>query len=80
MPSARLAELPPGVGFEPKDEKVFGRILIEQQGEDLFETEEDVRFLGKRLRFGYDIALDGRSGGVPFWRVFSTKEPVRSST
>jgi hypothetical protein len=41
-----LAELPPGVGFEPKDEKVFDRILIEQQGEDLFETEEDVRFLG----------------------------------
>ena len=60
MPNAGLAELPPGVGFEPKDEKVFGRILIEQQGEDLFETEEDVRFLGKRLRFGYDIALDGR--------------------
>ena len=60
MPNAGLAELPPGVGFEPKDEKVFGRILIEQQDEDLFETEEDVRFLGKRLRFGYDIALDGR--------------------
>jgi hypothetical protein len=55
-----LAELPPGICFEPKDEKVFGRILIEQQGEDLFETEEDVRFVGKRLRFGFDFALDGR--------------------
>jgi hypothetical protein len=60
VPSARLAELPPGVGLEPKDERVFGRILIEQQRDDLFETEEDVRFLGKRLRFGYDIALDGK--------------------
>jgi hypothetical protein len=60
VPNAGLAELPPRVGFDPKDEKVFDRILIEQQGEDLFETEEDVRFLGKRLRFGYDIALDGR--------------------
>jgi hypothetical protein len=59
VPNAGLAELPPGVDFEPKDEKVFDRILIEQ-GEDLFETEEDVRFLGGRLRFGYDIALGGR--------------------
>ena len=64
------ADLPPGVGFEPKDEplrrdinllgRVLGQVLIEQEGKDLFETEEEIRLLCKRLRFGYDPELDGR--------------------
>ena len=68
VPSAGYADLPPGIGFEPKDEplrrdinllgRVLGRILIEQEGEDLFKTEEEVRLLCKRLRFDYDPALD----------------------
>ena len=70
MPSAGYADLPPGIGFEPKDEplrrdinllgRVLGRILIEQEGEELFETEEEVRLLCKRLRFDYDPGLDER--------------------
>ena len=70
VPSAGYAELPPGIGFEPKDEplrrdinllgRVLGRILIEQEGEELFETEEEVRLLCKRLRFDYDPGLDER--------------------
>jgi phosphoenolpyruvate carboxylase len=70
VPNAGYADLPPGIGFEPKDEplrrdinllgRVLGRILIEQEGEDLFETEEEVRLLCKRLRFAYDPALDAR--------------------
>jgi phosphoenolpyruvate carboxylase len=70
VPEAGYADLPPGVGFEPKDEplrrdinllgRVLGRVLIEQEGEDLFETEEEVRLLCKRLRFDYDPELDGR--------------------
>jgi phosphoenolpyruvate carboxylase len=70
VPSAGYADLPPGIGFEPKDEplrrdinllgRVLGRILIEQEGEILFETEEEVRFLCKRLRFDYDPELDER--------------------
>jgi phosphoenolpyruvate carboxylase len=70
VPSAGYADLPPGIGFEPKDEprrrdinllgRVLGRILIEQEGEDLFETEEEVRLLCKRLRFDYDPELDER--------------------
>jgi phosphoenolpyruvate carboxylase len=63
---AGYADLPPGIGFEPKDEplrrdinllgRVLGRILIEQEGE------EEVRLLCKRLRFDYDPALDERLG------------------
>jgi phosphoenolpyruvate carboxylase len=70
VPSAGYADLPPGIGFEPKDEplrrdinllgRVLGRILIEQEGKDLFETEEEVRLLCKRLRFDYDPELDER--------------------
>jgi phosphoenolpyruvate carboxylase len=70
VPSAGYADLPPGVGFEPKDEplrrdinllgRVLGRILIEQEGNDLFETEEEIRLLCKRLRFEYDPELDER--------------------
>jgi phosphoenolpyruvate carboxylase len=69
-PKAGYADLPPGVGFEPKDEplrrdinllgRVLGQVLIEQEGKDLFETEEEIRLLCKRLRFGYDPELDGR--------------------
>src|ERR671916_1100057 len=68
VPEAGYPDLPPGIGFEPKDEplrrdinllgRVLGRILIEQEGEDLFRTEEEVRLLCKRLRFDYDPALD----------------------
>src|SRR3712207_822977 len=67
-PGAGYADLPPGVGFEPKDEplrrdanllgRVLGQVLIEQAGEDLFDAEEEVRLLCKRLRFDYDPALD----------------------
>jgi phosphoenolpyruvate carboxylase-like protein len=70
VPSAGYADLPPGIGLEPKDEplrrdinllgRVLGRILIEQEGEILFETEEEVRLLCKRLRFDYDPELDER--------------------
>jgi phosphoenolpyruvate carboxylase len=69
-PEAEYADLPPGVGFEPKDEplrrdinllgRVLGQVLIEQEGKGLFDTEEEVRLLCKRLRFGYDPALDER--------------------
>jgi phosphoenolpyruvate carboxylase len=70
VPEAGYADLPPGVGFENKDEplrrdinllgRVLGRILIEQEGEDLFETEEEIRLECKRLRFDYDPELDAR--------------------
>jgi hypothetical protein len=53
VPSAAYADPPPGIGFEPKDEplwrninllgRMLGRTLIEQEDEDLFETEEEVR-------------------------------------
>ncbi len=69
-PRAGYADLPPGVGFEPKDEplrrdinllgRVLGQVLIEQEGRRLFETEEEIRLLCKRLRFDYDPALDER--------------------
>jgi hypothetical protein len=67
-PEAGYADLPPGIGFEPKDEplrrdinllgRVLGQVLIEQEGEDLFGTEEEIRLLCKRLRFDYDPVLD----------------------
>ncbi|HEX5974907.1 MAG TPA: phosphoenolpyruvate carboxylase, partial [Rubrobacteraceae bacterium] len=70
VPETGYADLPPGVGFEPKDEplrrdinllgRVLGQVLIEQEGRELFDTEEEVRLLCKRLRFGYDLALDER--------------------
>jgi phosphoenolpyruvate carboxylase len=70
VPQAGYADLPPGVGFEPKDAplrrdinllgRVLGRVLIEQEGQDLFETEEEIRTLCKRLRFDYDRELDAR--------------------
>ena len=69
-PRAGYADLPPGVGFAPKDEplrrdinllgRVLGQVLIEQEGRGLFETEEEIRLLCKRLRFDYDPELDGR--------------------
>jgi phosphoenolpyruvate carboxylase len=69
-PESEYADLPPGVGFEPKDEplrrdinllgRVLGQVLIEQEGRGLFDTEEEVRLLCKRLRFGYDSGLEER--------------------
>jgi phosphoenolpyruvate carboxylase len=69
-PESEYADLPPGVGFEPKDEplrrdinllgRVLGQVLIEQEGRGLFDTEEEVRLLCKRLRFGYDPRLEER--------------------
>src|SRR5829696_3121889 len=69
-PGAGYADLPPGVGFEPKDEplrrdtnllgRVLGQVLIEQEGKRLFDAEEEIRLLCKRLRFDYDPALDER--------------------
>ncbi len=69
-PESEYADLPPGVGFEPKDEplrrdinlldRVLGQVLIEQEGRGLFDTEEEVRLLCKRLRFGYDPGLEER--------------------
>ena len=69
-PRAGYADLPPGVGFEPKDEplrrdinllgRVLGQVLIEQEGRRLFDAEEEIRLLCKRLRFDYDPELDGR--------------------
>src|SRR3712207_8881106 len=68
--SSRLdfADLPPGVGFEPKDEhlrrdinllgRILGQVIVEQEGKGLFGTEEEIRLLCKRLRFGYDRELD----------------------
>jgi phosphoenolpyruvate carboxylase len=70
VPRAGYADLPPGIGFEPKDAplrrdinllgRVLGRVLIEQEGQELFETEEEIRTLCKRLRFDYDPELDAR--------------------
>jgi phosphoenolpyruvate carboxylase len=70
VPRAGYADLPPGVGFGPKDAplrrdinllgRMLGRVLIEQEGQDLFETEEEIRTLCKRLRFDFDPELDAR--------------------
>jgi len=69
-PRAGYADLPPGVDFAPKDEplrrdinllgRVLGQVLIEQEGRRLFDAEEEIRLLCKRLRFDYDPGLDGR--------------------
>ncbi len=66
----QYADLPPGIGFEPKDEplrrdinllgRVLGEVLVEQEGRELYETEEEIRLLCKRLRFEYDPELDRR--------------------
>ena len=68
-PSA-FADLPPGVGFEPKDEplrrdinllgRILGQVIVEQEGKGMFRTEEEIRLLCKRLRFDYDPELDER--------------------
>ncbi|MCA1718065.1 MAG: phosphoenolpyruvate carboxylase [Actinobacteria bacterium] len=65
-----FADLPPGVGFEPKDEplrrdinllgRILGQIIVEQEGKGLFGAEEEIRLLCKRLRFDYDPELDER--------------------
>ena len=70
VPEAGYADLPPGVGFDERDEplrrdinllgRVLGQVLIEQEGKGLFGAEEEVRLLCKRLRFDYDPELDGR--------------------
>ncbi len=67
------ADLPPGVGFAPKDEplrrdidllgRVLGRVIVEQEGEGLLGTEEEIRALCKRLRFRYEPDLDERLRG-----------------
>ncbi|CAA9419629.1 MAG: Phosphoenolpyruvate carboxylase, partial [uncultured Rubrobacteraceae bacterium] len=68
-----FADLPPGVGFEPKDEplrrdinmlgRILGQIIVEQEGKGLFGAEEEIRLLCKRLRFDYDPDLDERLRG-----------------
>jgi len=65
-----FADLPPGVGFEPKDEPlrrdinllghILGQVIVEQEGKGLFGAEEEIRLLCKRLRFDYDPELDER--------------------
>ena len=69
-PQTNFADLPPGVGFEPKDEplrrdinllgRILGQVIVEQEGKGLFGAEEEIRLLCKRLRFTYDADLDGR--------------------
>jgi phosphoenolpyruvate carboxylase len=69
-PRLDFADLPPGVGFEPKDEplrrdinllgRILGQIIVEQEGKGLFGAEEEIRLLCKRLRFEYDPDLDER--------------------
>ena len=69
-PASDYADLPPGIGFEPKDEplrrdinllgRVLGKVLIEQEGKRLFDTEEEIRLLCKQLRFDYDARLEER--------------------
>ncbi|MGB3633909.1 MAG: phosphoenolpyruvate carboxylase [Rubrobacteraceae bacterium] len=62
------ADLPPGVRLEDKDEplrrdinllgQLLGQVLIEQEGAELFDTEEEIRLLCKQLRFNYDPEKD----------------------
>ena len=59
-----FADLPPGVGFEPKDEplrryinllgRILGQVIVEQEGKALFGAEEEICLLCKQLRFKYD--------------------------
>src|SRR5919112_643845 len=70
VPEAGYADLPPGVGFERKDEplrrdinllgRILGQVIVEQEGKGMFWTEEEIRLLCKRLRFDYDTELDER--------------------
>jgi phosphoenolpyruvate carboxylase len=70
LSTEEFADLPPGVGFEPKDEPLrrdinmlgrsLGRIIVEQEGKGLLGAEEEIRLLCKRLRFRYDGGLDER--------------------
>ena len=65
-----FANLPPGVGFERKDEplrrdinllgRILGQVITEQEGKSLFGAEEEIRLLCRRLRFDYDPDLDER--------------------
>lgn len=58
---------------EPKDEplrrdigrlgRLLGQVLVEQEGEDLLRTEEEIRLLCKKLRSGVDPELGGRLRG-----------------
>ena len=67
-PMGEYADLPPGIGFEPKDEplrrdinllgRVLGQVLLEQEGKVLFDAVEKIRLLCKRLRFDYDPAQE----------------------
>ena len=69
-PGSEYTDLPPGIGFEPKDEplrrdinllgRVLGRVVLEQEGKDLFDVEEDIRLLCKRLRADYKAGLEER--------------------
>ena len=69
-PDQGYADLPPGIDFDLKDEPLrrdinllghaLGEVLIEQEGEELFSIEEELRLLCKRLRFDYDPELDER--------------------
>ena len=69
-PQTNFADLPPGIGFEPKDEplrrdinllgRILGQVIVEQEGKGLFGAEEEIRLLCKRLRFAYDRDLDER--------------------
>ena len=62
------AALPSGVDFAPKDEplrrdinflgRILGQVLIEQEGLRLYQAEEDIRLMCKRLRFSYDPNQD----------------------
>src|SRR5918997_2550765 len=62
--------LPPGITFEQKAEplrrdinllgRVLGQVLLEQEGKALFDAEEEIRLLCKRLRFDHDPALEER--------------------
>ncbi len=64
----QYADLPPGVDFGPKDEplrrdinflgRILGQVLIEQEGLELYQAEEDIRLMCKRLRFSYDSNRD----------------------
>lgn len=69
-PKSGYAELPPGVGFDENDEplrrdinllgRVLGEVLVEQEGRELFDIEEEMRLLCKQLRFDFDPDLYGQ--------------------
>ena len=58
------------MGFDEKDEplrrdinllgRVLGEVLVEQEGQEIFDIEEEVRLLCKQLRFDFDSDLYGR--------------------